>query len=293
MAMLSILALYNWDNTIFNDLNVPQGMDKNNIIDNILFECAELSLLYTDPAFMKRAIKQWSDKEQNVWTKLYATENFEYNPIWNVDADIVETGTSGRNRTTTENNSLVIDGTDARSISETGRITESGSSSEQTSGTSSEQTSGTSSEQTSGTSSGTTSETVTDSVTGYNSTSWQDHTKRVSSGTSSGNTSGTSSGNTSGTSSGNTSGTDLITSSNQTDTTKSVTDNLNRDQTNTEVKSGTEAETGTNALTTRRTGNIGVTTTQQMIREERDVALFNTIEFITNSFKKRFCIMVY
>ena len=277
MAMLSILALYNWDNTIFNDLNVPQGMDKNNIIDNILFECAELSLLYTDPAFMKRAIKQWSDKEQNVWTKLYATENFEYNPIWNVDADIVETGTSGRNRTTTENNSLVIDGTDARSISETGRITESGSSSEQTSGTSSEQTSGTSS--------GTTSETVTDSVTGYNSTSWQDHTKRVSSGTSSGNTSGTSS--------GNTSGTDLITSSNQTDTTKSVTDNLNRDQTNTEVKSGTEAETGTNALTTRRTGNIGVTTTQQMIREERDVALFNTIEFITNSFKKRFCIMVY
>ena len=42
MAMISILSLYNYDNSIFNDFEVPEGMDKDNTIDNILLECAEL-----------------------------------------------------------------------------------------------------------------------------------------------------------------------------------------------------------------------------------------------------------
>lgn len=40
-------------------------------------------------------------------------------------------------------------------------------------------------------------------------------------------------------------------------------------------------------------GNIGVTTTQRMIQEQREVVAFNTIDYILQSFKKRFCIMVY
>lgn len=221
MAMLSILALYNWDDTLFNDLNVPEGMDKNNVIDNILFECAELSLLYTDPAFMKRAIKQWSDKEQNVWNKLFATENFDYNPIWNVDGTVTETETIDRDRTNDINRSS-SSGETARDVT-----------------------------------SDDTDQTTTDSVTGYNSTSWQDHTKSVIN-----------------------SDRDITT-----DSTRNISGTDNVDE--------AENEDVERNLETRRTGNIGVTTTQQMIREERDVVLFNTIEFITNSFKKRFCIMVY
>lgn len=62
-----------------------------------------------------------------------------------------------------------------------------------------------------------------------------------------------------------------------------------------ETGSGTtsEEETVGESLHTRRTGNIGVTTTQQMIREERDVVMFSTIKYITDSFKKRFCLLVY
>lgn len=221
MAMLSILALYNWDNTLFNDLNVPEGMDKNNIIDNILFECAELSLLYTDPAFMKRAIKQWSDKEQNVWAKLFATENFDYNPIWNVDGTVTETETIDRDRTNDINRSS-SSGETARDVT-----------------------------------SDDTDQTTTDSVTGYNSTSWQDHTKSV------------------------------------VDSDRDITTDSTRNISGTDNVDEAENEDVERNLETRRTGNIGVTTTQQMIREERDVALFNTIEFITNSFKKRFCVMVY
>lgn len=40
-------------------------------------------------------------------------------------------------------------------------------------------------------------------------------------------------------------------------------------------------------------GNIGVTTTQKMIQEQREVVAFNTIDYIVESFKKRFCILVY
>lgn len=43
----------------------------------------------------------------------------------------------------------------------------------------------------------------------------------------------------------------------------------------------------------RETGNIGVTTTQQMIREERDISEFNMYDYIADSFIDRFCLMVY
>ena len=40
-------------------------------------------------------------------------------------------------------------------------------------------------------------------------------------------------------------------------------------------------------------GNIGVTTSQQMIEAERSVVQFNMIDFITDSFKEAFCLLVY
>lgn len=43
----------------------------------------------------------------------------------------------------------------------------------------------------------------------------------------------------------------------------------------------------------RAHGNIGVTTSQQMIEAEREVALYNIIDVIITSFKNRFCLQVY
>lgn len=57
----------------------------------------------------------------------------------------------------------------------------------------------------------------------------------------------------------------------------------------------TSTETGSTEQTLTRTeqGNIGVTTTQAMIKEERDVDKFNIMDYIIDSFKKRFCLLVY
>lgn len=43
----------------------------------------------------------------------------------------------------------------------------------------------------------------------------------------------------------------------------------------------------------RALGNIGVTTTQQMIEQERELRKFNIYDYIIREFKERFCILVY
>ena len=46
--------------------------------------------------------------------------------------------------------------------------------------------------------------------------------------------------------------------------------------------------------TNKTTGNIGVTTSQQMLEQEIEVsAKLNVIKMIVESFKERFCILVY
>ena len=43
----------------------------------------------------------------------------------------------------------------------------------------------------------------------------------------------------------------------------------------------------------RNYGNIGVTTTQEMIQQQRDIIQFDFIENVVNEFKAKFCLMVY
>lgn len=57
----------------------------------------------------------------------------------------------------------------------------------------------------------------------------------------------------------------------------------------TENRTGQENET----ITRMEKGNIGVTTTQQMIKEQREVVLFDIYQVITDEFKKQFCLMIY
>lgn len=63
------------------------------------------------------------------------------------------------------------------------------------------------------------------------------------------------------------------------------------------VAGGTDRSTSggsySETLTRKETGNIGVTTTQQMLKEEREAALFNIYDHIIEAFKKRFCLLIY
>ena len=85
-AFISTLGLYEYDETLFDKLVIPNDVDKELLINNLLLETAELEVLYADIETMRFAIGQWSNKELPTWNKLNELFNEEYNPLYNVDA---------------------------------------------------------------------------------------------------------------------------------------------------------------------------------------------------------------
>lgn len=187
---LSIMGMYDYDPSVFDGLDIPTYTDEDNVIhvidkekviNNIVLQCSELELVYPAIDTMKLAIGVWSAANQESWKKLVATQFIEYNPIWNVDANISQNRSLNRNRSGSNEN--------------------------------------------------------IGSVQGFNSSSWAD---------------------------------------------------ANKDSGN-----YTDGEITGETFTESRTGNIGVTATQDLIQKERNIAEFNIIDHITESFKNRFCLMVY
>lgn len=93
---------------------------------------------------------------------------------------------------------------------------------------------------------------------------------------------------------------------------QTVTDDTGSTNTDRSENSKTNNSANTDATTTNNTnfkhdekenidreytrteqGNIGITTTQQMINEEREVDKFNLMDYIIDRFKQRFCLLVY
>lgn len=61
--------------------------------------------------------------------------------------------------------------------------------------------------------------------------------------------------------------------------------------TNMRTAGGHDDETTT--VTGRIRGNIGVTTTQEMIQKQRDIVDFSLERYIIDDFKRRFCLLIY
>lgn len=74
-------------------------------------------------------------------------------------------------------------------------------------------------------------------------------------------------------------------------TTESVNGSSSTNGSNTGTSNHATTDTGT--IKRDETGNIGVTTTQKMIEEQREIAAFNLYETIAEEFKTEFCVMIY
>lgn len=239
---LSILGFYNYDASIFDNLELPDNIDKSLVIDNILLDNAELSLVYTDFDFMKYAIGSWSKSELDIWDRLNKAFNEEYNPLWNVDEN------------TTETRSINRQGTDSKDVK--------GSNQNNTNLTVTDNSTTTTTNSTD------IDSTTINSVKGFNSDTWAEHDKSV-------------------------------LDSSQSDTGSNV---LSGTQSNVGVVTGTDAsneegshaETITETFNRKRGGNIGVTMSQQLLQAELDTRpKLNIYKYISKSFKKRFCNMIY
>ena len=84
-ATLTVLGLYNYDDAIFDGMQLPDGVDTENVVSNLLMELAELEVIYPSWITMQRAIADWSKSRVKSWTRMLQALNAEYDPIENYD----------------------------------------------------------------------------------------------------------------------------------------------------------------------------------------------------------------
>ena len=227
--MLDLITIYNYDNTIFDNLQLPASMNKDDFVNSLLLDTAELELMYSKPAFLKFAIGVWSKKELSIWQKLDATLHYEYNPIYNTD----------RTETETINE-------EKRGASEvSGKSTDTGSAS-------------------------------SNSKNSYNRNENGVDTRKVSSYDSD----------------------SLKVAEENNNTIAAKNDDSSTNSSNSQGEStlnqkSLSEDQGKITRELHTSGNIGVTTTQAMIEAERKVVQFCIDDYIINSFKRKFCILVY
>lgn len=82
-SKLSVLGIYNYDSQIFDRLELPEGVNKETVVNSILLECADLEVLYPVPVVLQTAIGLWSKSMLPSWQRQYKAIMAEYDPIEN------------------------------------------------------------------------------------------------------------------------------------------------------------------------------------------------------------------
>lgn len=265
MELIDINGLYIWDNTIFDNMVIPSDIDRQTLIDKIIWDCRELTITVVSPAMIKRAIELWSRSNIYYWSELQKTLHYDYNPIENYDRHELTTdnylndgnGTERGTRTQTQRGSNTSTQTGTKTTTQTGKETTNQK------GT----------------------ETTTDALTvsAFDSSSLEPRethtiTKDY--------------------------GADGITTTRELGVGGMVTtEDLGAgmvttntpDLTTTETPDirTTDHNTGNNRHESYVHGNIGVMSSQQMVMAQRDVVNISLYNIIVNSFKNEFCILKY
>lgn len=92
LAKLTIKGLHEYtDGAIWDNLEFPEGIDKEVAVNEILRQCSEFSTVYPSLEFLVPAIKAWGKKWYFTFQKWYEAMTKEYEPLWNVDAKTVIT----------------------------------------------------------------------------------------------------------------------------------------------------------------------------------------------------------
>lgn len=113
---INLIGMYNYDERLFRYLELPEGVDKDTFINNILLRFGERIVLYTNAEFYAQAIGMWGRKWNKSFIRILQAIDAEYNPIHNydrfeeytdterVDRDFDSKNTSTNNTTSTATN---------------------------------------------------------------------------------------------------------------------------------------------------------------------------------------------
>lgn len=106
MATMSIIALYTWDNTIFDGMVMPSYVDKEDVvhvldrdilINTIMMETGELETLFANSEKMKELLKIWSMRRVDSWSRMFEVLDTKYDPFINIVRDETRTIKQERN----------------------------------------------------------------------------------------------------------------------------------------------------------------------------------------------------
>lgn len=82
-AKLTLIGLYNYDETLFDGIALPDYFDRSVLVNRILLAGGEFGVLYPAADSLKNFIKVWSDKNQRWFVRLAVLMEKEYEPLEN------------------------------------------------------------------------------------------------------------------------------------------------------------------------------------------------------------------
>lgn len=280
-ATMSVRGLYSWDDTLFESMQVPAAFtedDKQILIDNILIETADFECVYSSPEFLAVAIDRWSRKELPTWERIYRVATMSYNPLENYNRTETSTETTENTQQHSGTDASAHTGTDTETHS--GTDTETNSGTDQVASNSTTALDGTDTETHSGTDTTNIKKAAFDTntlvdtestatINGHTITRDMDDTTTVT-------------------------GTGSTTYGHKVDTKHEEAIATQHGETITDTYGHKVDDSGEVTRESHISGNIGVTTSQQMAEAEILVsAKLNVYNYIIESFKNRFCLLVF
>ena len=276
-ATMSLIGLNDYDPTLFENLTFPPGINKDIAVDEILMRSGEFEILYPDPKFLKLAIEHWGKKHYRTFEKWVEGLSKEFEPLYNFDRFEEYTDSKTAQGSTTANSKSsdnTVDTADNKSVN---------NAVDNMSGKEEKEEKANSSSQTSTNSSS--SETDTRSVSAYDSSTYRPREQEIKSNTSS--------------QSGNGAAQNENTSETKNNSSNTHSDEQRQTANRTINNSALNEQNATSNNTEQIThtahlfGNIGVTTSTQLLEDFLRVERFCIYEQIADIFVDEFCIMLY
>ena len=122
-AKITLTSFYTWFNTaveeddLFKNMSLPEGIDKDTLVGNILMRGGEFEVMYSDPYFLQNLIGVWSSKWYRTFDKWVKALVIEYSPLENYDR--MEEWQDTRNNHGSETTSGTLGRTTSDSLSRT------------------------------------------------------------------------------------------------------------------------------------------------------------------------------
>ena len=283
-SKITILGLENYlnpEHSVFERMILPDGIDKDTLIGSIILRCQEFELLYSDPDFMITAVDFWAKKNYKTFDKWVKALDIKYDPLYNYDRTEEFTDTHTGKYDKSVDGSLTGSNSHSDDYTRTDNLTQSDDHTRTDNLTETDDHTRTDNLST------TNDVTVTHSEKAYNDSNYVGTTQDVTD--QDGSQTGTvrNAGTTSNTGTQREAGTTSNTGTQR--NAGSASDTFG----NTSSSDENGNDSYTNIHKARLYGNIGVTTSQQMLQSELDIARWNLYEHIADLFCTEFCIMVY